>query len=147
MTRCVKLVGLRGGQLEQMSWSDAEALADSLRLSLVEVGAGVFKLVDVGKQKYLKKKASASLRRAVKKRVEIKSNIGRRDLDTKLTSIKKFVDKGFKVSVVAKFLKAATAPNAFCEFVSKLARALTALNTAVVGPTSTEFGDSVFGVG
>ncbi len=131
-----------------MSLTEAQDLADRCGLSLVGVGGGsIYKLVDAGKRKYLEKKAAARQRLAchvVKKRVEIKSNIGRNDLEIKLKAIQKFLARSFRVSVVAKFLRSATTPAAYDGFVANLKLRLSLLSSSALEPVFTELGDCVF---
>ncbi|MGP1919788.1 MAG: hypothetical protein ACTS43_01580 [Candidatus Hodgkinia cicadicola] len=78
------------------------------------------------------------------KTIEIRSNIGSNDLNTKLNLIRRFIRKGFKVNVLAKFSRFATASNAYESFVNSLEMALRQVGTSVLGPTHFTGGSVVF---
>ncbi|MGP1916693.1 MAG: hypothetical protein ACTS6G_04815 [Candidatus Hodgkinia cicadicola] len=80
------------------------------------------------------------------KHVNIRSNIGSNDLNTKVNMIRRFVSKGYKVNVLAKFSKFATASNAYETFVNNLKLILFQVGTSVFGPTHFNDGSVTFRV-
>ncbi|MFP3018964.1 MAG: hypothetical protein ACEY26_00910 [Candidatus Hodgkinia cicadicola] len=78
------------------------------------------------------------------KHVEVRSNIGSNDLVTKINLIRRFVSKGYKVNVLAKFSKFATSPAAYETFVNSLKAALLQVGGSVLGPTHFNGGNVTF---
>ncbi len=81
-----------------------------------------------------------------RKHIEIRSNIGSEDLNTKVNLIRRFVSKGCKVTVLAKFSKFATSINAYETFVNNLKVVLHQVGTSVLGPTHSVGGSVTFSV-
>ncbi|MFP3038217.1 MAG: hypothetical protein ACKERG_01035 [Candidatus Hodgkinia cicadicola] len=143
----IRLVDQRSRRSQQVSLIEAQTIAQRRRLSLIKVDCGTYSLVDAGKQKYLEKKAAARRRLAchvVKKRIEIKSNIGGNDLEIKLRTIQRFLTKSFRVNVAARFLRTATAPAAYAEFVTNLKLRLLRLERCVLETAFNDLGEYVF---
>ncbi|XXM93531.1 hypothetical protein AAHH88_00185 [Candidatus Hodgkinia cicadicola] len=147
----VVLIGQTGESLGCMSFSEAQRIALVNRLRLVrENDVATFKLVDLGKQKCLKKKAYLKARlanRVIKKHIEIKSNIDKRDLEIKLRAISRFLDSDYKASVIANRLRPVTARSAYDEFLFSLIERLSQVARTSVRPVSTEGGDNMFCLG
>ncbi|MGP1917924.1 MAG: hypothetical protein ACTS4W_00895 [Candidatus Hodgkinia cicadicola] len=78
------------------------------------------------------------------KHIEIRSNIAPNDLATKINLIRRFVSKGYKVNVLAKFSKFATATAVYESFVNNLGIALNQIGSSVFGPTHFNGGSVAF---
>ncbi|MGP1911297.1 MAG: hypothetical protein ACTS4T_00535 [Candidatus Hodgkinia cicadicola] len=78
------------------------------------------------------------------KHIEIRSNIAPNDLVTKINLIRRFVSKGYKVNVLAKFSKFATATAVYETFVNNLRLALNQIGSSVFGPTHFNGGSVAF---
>lgn len=100
-----------GKNLGTMQTREALNLARSHGLDLVEVAPTarppVCHITDYGKHMYLiqQKKKSAKQAGPQEKEVDFRYVIGDHDLDTKISQIKKFIEKGHKVKCVCKFHK------------------------------------------
>ena len=107
----VRVIGVDNEQLGVMSIQEARKLADEAGVDLVKIAPNakppVCRIVDYGKFKYeqLRKEKEA---RKKQKNVEIKEirlspNIDTNDLNTKVNSAKKFLEKGNRVKVTLRF--------------------------------------------
>ena len=109
--REVRLIGEDGQQLGIMSARDALKLAKEAELDLVKIAPGakppVCKIIDYGKYRYemAKKKKEARKKQKVieVKEVRLSPNIDVNDLNTKMSSARKFLQKGNKVKVSLRF--------------------------------------------
>ncbi|MDO5025859.1 MAG: translation initiation factor IF-3 [Trueperella sp.] len=107
----VRLVGPGGEQVGVVRVEDALRLAREANLDLVEVAPQakppVAKLMDYGKFKYEAAQKARNARRnqsnAQLKEVRMGLKIGDHDYETKMRSVKKFLDDGDKVKVQVRF--------------------------------------------
>lgn len=107
----VRLVGPGGEQVGVVRVEDALRLAREANLDLVEVAPQakppVAKLMDYGKFKYEAAQKARNARRnqsnAQLKEVRMGLKIGDHDYETKMRSVKKFLDEGNKVKVQLRF--------------------------------------------
>ncbi|XXN13649.1 MAG: hypothetical protein AAI902_00205 [Candidatus Hodgkinia cicadicola] len=144
----ISLVAQNGKMLGQMTLAEAQQIALVSRLNLVKVsGASTFRLIDLGRRKYLEKKRKSKHRlvnRVVKKHIEIKSNIDSHDLDIKFNAISRFLVNNYRVSVMVRRLKLTTTVDVYDRFVSAVKNRIAELIRFFEGPIRTEAGDSVF---
>ena len=95
----VRLIGENGEQLGIMSAKDAYKMARDAELDLVKIAPAakppVCKIIDYGK--YKKQKTIEV------KEVRLSPNIDTNDLNTKIGSARKFIEKGNKVKVTLRF--------------------------------------------
>ena len=109
--REVRLIGENGEQLGIMSSRDALKLAKEAELDLVKIAPGakppVCKIIDYGKYRYemaRKEKEAKKKQKVIEvKEVRLSPNIDVNDLNTKMTSARKFLQKGNKVKVSLRF--------------------------------------------
>lgn len=98
----ILVIDNNGNNLGQHTMEDAEKLADSYGLDLVEVRPDVFKILDLGKLNY-----EASKRKTVKtkpvKDMKFKLNIGDNDYNTKIGHVRKFLEDGHTVRITIWF--------------------------------------------
>ena len=107
----VRLIGEDGEQLGIMSSRDALKLAKEAELDLVKIAPGakppVCKIIDYGKYRYemaRKEKEAKKKQKIIEvKEVRLSPNIDVNDLNTKMTSARKFLQKGNKVKVSLRF--------------------------------------------
>ena len=107
----VRLIGAEGEQLGIMSSRDAQKLADEAGLDLVKIAPTakppVCKIIDYGKYRYeqaRKEKEAKKKQKTVElKEIRLSPNIDTNDLNTKINSAKKFIEKGNKVKVTLRF--------------------------------------------
>lgn len=107
----VRLIGMNGEQLGIMSSKEAMNLAYEAELDLVKIAPTakppVCKIIDYGKYKYelaRKEKEAKKKQKTVEiKEVRLSPNIEANDLNTKMTSARKFISKGDKVKVTLRF--------------------------------------------
>ncbi len=107
----VRLIGENGEQLGIMSAKDAYKMAKDADLDLVKIAPTakppVCKIVDYGKFKYeqLRREKEAKKKQKVieVKEVRLSPNIDTNDLNTKIGSARKFLEKGNKVKVTLRF--------------------------------------------
>ncbi len=107
----VRLIGADGEQLGIMSSRDAQKLADEAGLDLVKIAPTakppVCKIIDYGKYRYeqaRKEKEAKKKQKTVElKEIRLSPNIDTNDLNTKINSAKKFIEKGNKVKVTLRF--------------------------------------------
>ena len=107
----VRVIGENGDQLGIMSAKEAYALAQEADLDLVKIAPTakppVCKIIDYGKYKYemvRKEKEAKKKQKTVEvKEVRLSPNIDTNDLNTKVNSARKFVEKGNKVKVTLRF--------------------------------------------
>ena len=107
----VRLVSEDGEQLGVMSSRDALKMAMDAELDLVKIAPmakpPVCKIIDYGKYKYelaRKDKEAKKKQKTVElKEVRMSPNIDTNDLNTKISSAKKFIIKGNKVKVTLRF--------------------------------------------
>jgi translation initiation factor IF-3 len=109
--REVRVISDSGEQLGVKSLIEAVALAEELRLDLVEVSPNavppVCKLMDYGKFKYREQKKLAEARKkrseVVIKELRIRYRTDKGDLDTKLKKARQFLEEGDKVKFSMRF--------------------------------------------
>ena len=109
--REVRLIGTDGEQLGIMSAREAMKLAQEAELDLVKIAPGakppVCKIIDYGKYKYeqtRKEKEAKKKQKTIEvKEVRLSPNIDSNDLNTKIASARKFIEKGNKVKVTLRF--------------------------------------------
>lgn len=107
----VRVIGTEGDQLGVMSPKDAMKLAKEANVDLVKIVPNatppVCKLVNYGKYKYelvRKEKEAKKKQKVVEiKEVRLSPNIEENDLNTKINSARKFIQKGDKVKVTLRF--------------------------------------------
>ena len=109
--REVRLIGENGEQLGIMSAKDAYKLAKEAELDLVKIAPTakppVCKIIDYGKYRYelaRKEKEAKKKQKVIEiKEVRLSPNIDSNDLNTKIASARKFIEKGNKVKVTLRF--------------------------------------------
>lgn len=109
--REVRLIGENGEQLGIMSARDAMKLAKEAELDLVKIAPTakppVCKIIDYGKYRYelaRKEKEAKKKQKTIEiKEVRLSPNIDVNDLNTKISSARKFLTKGNKVKVSLRF--------------------------------------------
>ena len=107
----VRLIGADGEQLGIMSSREAQKLADEAGLDLVKIAPTakppVCKIIDYGKYRYeqaRKEKEAKKKQKTIElKEIRLSPNIDTNDLNTKINSAKKFIEKGNKVKVTLRF--------------------------------------------
>lgn len=107
----VRVIGSAGQQIGIMSAKEALALAEEEGLDLVKIAPTaqppVCRIVDYGKYKYeqLRKEKEAKKKQKVTevKEIRLSPNIDTNDLNTKITSARKFLTKGDRVKVTLRF--------------------------------------------
>ena len=107
----VRVIGENGDQLGIMSAKEAMKLALEAELDLVKIAPTakppVCKIIDYGKYKYemtrKEKEAKKKQKTVDVKEVRLSPNIDTNDLNTKVNSAKKFIQKGDKVKVTLRF--------------------------------------------
>jgi translation initiation factor IF-3 len=107
----VRVLSATGEQLGVMTAKEALKLANDEDLDLIEISPNanppVCKIVDFGKYKYeleRKEKESKKKQKTVEvKEVRLSPGIGVNDIKTKLSQVRKFLEKGNKVKVVLQF--------------------------------------------
>ena len=107
----VRVIGENGDQLGIMSAKEAYALAQEADLDLVKIAPTakppVCKIIDYGKYKYemvrREKEAKKKQKTVEVKEVRLSPNIDTNDLNTKVNSARKFIEKGNKVKVTLRF--------------------------------------------
>ena len=105
--REIRVIGDDGEQFEILSVNEAIALAAEKNLDLVEISPNatppVCKIMDYGKYKYEKTKKDKENKKKQKnvvvKELRIKPHIDEHDKETKISQIKKFIEKEHKVKV------------------------------------------------
>ena len=107
----VRLIGAEGEQLGIVSSKEAQRLADEAGLDLVKIAPTakppVCKIIDYGKYRYeqaRKEKEAKKKQKTIElKEIRLSPNIDTNDLNTKINSAKKFIEKGNKVKVTLRF--------------------------------------------
>ena len=107
----VRLIGENGEQLGIMSAKDAYKMARDAELDLVKIAPTakppVCKIIDYGKYKYemIRKEKEARKKQKVieVKEVRLSPNIDTNDLNTKVGSARKFIEKENKVKITLRF--------------------------------------------
>ena len=107
----VRLIGTDGEQLGIMSAREAQAMADEAGLDLVKISPKavppVCKIIDYGKYRYELSRKEKDARKKQKvmevKEVRMSPNIDTNDLNVKVASARKFLEKGNKVKVSIRF--------------------------------------------
>ncbi len=107
----VRVIGENGDQLGIMSAREALKLAEEAELDLVKIAPTakppVCKIIDYGKYKYemtrKEKEAKKKQKTVDVKEVRLSPNIDKNDLNTKVNSAKKFIQKGDKVKITLRF--------------------------------------------
>ena len=109
--REVRLIGEDGQQLGIMSSREAMKIAREAELDLVKIAPQakppVCKIIDYGKYRYelaRKEKEAKKKQKTIEvKEVRLSPNIDSNDLNTKIASARKFIEKGNKVKVTLRF--------------------------------------------
>ena len=107
----VRVIGEDGDQLGVMSAKEAMKLAQEAELDLVMIAPTakppVCKIIDYGKYRYEQARKEKEAKKKQKtvdvKEVRLSPNIDTNDLNTKVNSAKKFIQKGDKVKVTLRF--------------------------------------------
>ncbi len=107
----IRLIGEDGQQLGIMSSREAMKLAREAELDLVKIAPQakppVCKIIDYGKYRYelaRKEKEAKKKQKTIEvKEVRLSPNIDSNDLNTKIASARKFIEKGNKVKVTLRF--------------------------------------------
>ena len=107
----VRVIGEDGEQLGIMSAKEALKLAQEADLDLVKIAPTakppVCKIIDYGKYRYEQARKEKEAKKKQKtvdvKEVRLSPNIDTNDLNTKVNSAKKFIQKGDKVKVTLRF--------------------------------------------
>ena len=105
--REIRVIGEDGEQFGILTVSEALALAAEKNLDLVEISPNatppVCKIMDYGKFKYEKTKKENENKKKQKnvviKEIRIKPHIDEHDKETKISQIKKFIEKEYKVKI------------------------------------------------
>ena len=109
--REVRVIGEEGQQLGVMPPKEAMKLAKEANVDLVKIAPSanppVCKLVNYGKYRYelaRKEKEAKKKQKTIEvKEVRLSPNIDSNDLNTKIASARKFIEKGNKVKVTHRF--------------------------------------------
>ena len=109
--REIRLIGEDGQQLGIMSSREAMKIAREAELDLVKIAPQakppVCKIIDYGKYRYelarKEKEAKKKQKTIDVKEVRLSPNIDSNDLNTKIASARKFIEKGNKVKVTLRF--------------------------------------------
>ena len=109
--REIRLIGEDGQQLGIMSSREAMKIAREADLDLVKIAPQakppVCKIIDYGKYRYelaRKEKEAKKKQKTIEvKEVRLSPNIDSNDLNTKIASARKFIEKGNKVKVTLRF--------------------------------------------
>ena len=109
--REIRLIGEDGQQLGIMSSREAMKIAREAELDLVKIAPQakppVCKIIDSGKYRYelaRKEKEAKKKQKTIEvKEVRLSPNIDSNDLNTKIASARKFIEKGNKVKVTLRF--------------------------------------------
>ena len=109
--REIRLIGEDGQQLGIMSSREAMKIAREAELDLVMIAPQakppVCKIIDYGKYRYelaRKEKEAKKKQKTIEvKEVRLSPNIDSNDLNTKIASARKFIEKGNKVKVTLRF--------------------------------------------
>ena len=107
----IRLIGEDGQQLGIMSSREAMKIAREAELDLVKIAPQakppVCKIIDYGKYRYelaRKEKEAKKKQKTIEvKEVRLSPNIDSNDLNTKIASARKFIEKGNKVKVTLRF--------------------------------------------
>ena len=105
--REIRVIGEDGEQFGILTVNEALALAAEKSLDLVEISPNatppVCKIMDYGKFKYEKTKKEKEKKKKQKnvviKEIRIKPHIDEHDKETKISQIKKFIEKEYKVKI------------------------------------------------
>ena len=105
--REIRVIGEDGEQFGILTVNEALALAAEKNLDLVEISPNatppVCKIMDYGKFKYEKTKKEKENKKKQKnvviKEIRIKPHIDEHDKETKISQIKKFIEKEYKVKI------------------------------------------------
>ena len=109
--REIRLIGEDGQQLGIMSSREAMKIAREAELDLVKIAPQakppVCKIIDYGKYRYelaRKEKEAKKKQKTIEvKEVRLSPNIDSNDLNTKIASARKFIEKGNNVKVTLRF--------------------------------------------
>ncbi|MFN7175370.1 MAG: translation initiation factor IF-3 [Thermaurantiacus sp.] len=107
----VRVIDENGENLGVMYTREARAMAEEAGLDLVEVSPNadppVCKFLDVGRYKYEVQKKANLARKTQKvqeiKEIKMRPNIDDHDYETKMKSVRKFIDEGDKVKITLRF--------------------------------------------
>ena len=114
----VRVIGQDGEQLGIMSAKEAYLMAKNAELDLVKIAPGakppVCKIINYGKYRYEQARREKEAKKKQKtievKEVRLSPNIDSNDLNTKIASARKFIEKGNKVKVTLRFRGREMAP-------------------------------------
>ncbi len=121
------------GSTNNTDFISAKTLADEFGLDLVEVSSNgecrVFKIMDRGKWSYEQKKKKKSKRSGrVIKEIKFRLRIEKHDLDTKISKVKKFLDKDYDVLITVELRgRERKRPQSATEMIGELAAMLDGL--------------------
>lgn len=107
--KTVLLIGADGARLGDFPLEEAKNIAkkEGMDLQLVSAKNNVYKITDIGKQRYeakQRKKQQAQQKRTHKvKEVQLRPLIEQHDLDVKSKRVGEFLNKGLKTKVVMRF--------------------------------------------
>lgn len=107
----VRLIGENGDQLGILPLKEAMDLADAAELDLVKIvpkaEPPVCRIIDYGKYKYelvQKEKDAKKKQKTVDlKEIRMSPNIDQNDMNTKMSSARKFITRGDKVKITIRF--------------------------------------------
>lgn len=107
----VRVIDENGENVGVMYTREAVAMAQEIGLDLVEVSPNadppVVKFLDVGKFKYETQKKASAARKTQRvqeiKEIKMRPNIDDHDYETKMKSVKKFIEEGDKVKLTLRF--------------------------------------------
>ena len=107
----VRVIDENGENIGVLYTREAYAMAQEVGLDLVEVSPNadppVCKFLDVGKFKYETQKKASAARKSQKvqeiKEIKMRPNIDDHDYETKMKSVKKFIEEGDKVKLTLRF--------------------------------------------
>jgi len=96
----VLLIDENGVNQGEITAQKAFSYSKDKGLDLVKVQDGVFRLMDVSKNVYKKKKVQKKSHKATKtKEIRFKQNIAENDLNVKIKHINQFLSKGFRIKI------------------------------------------------
>lgn len=136
LTDFILLISPEGENLGNHDLETAQRIADErYGLNLVEVRAGTYKILDLGKLNY-----EASKRKTVKakpiKEMKFKLNIGAQDYDTKIKHIRRFIEAGSTVKVTIWFSgREVSRPEAGVDLMNDIRVSVEEFATANIDPT------------
>ena len=107
ITETIILITETGENLGDTSRKKAQYLAKEKNLDLVPVsennGKTICKIMDSGKEEYIKQKKKKAGKKNITKEVKLHVATGEHDIKTKVKHMRKFLEKGMKVKVSLRF--------------------------------------------